>query len=66
MKTETRDRHDCSGCGRRFVVVYRQVDRDEPPRSVPVACPYCNAVNRVSVASAAASGAEYWAEKIAP
>jgi len=66
LKTETRDRHDCSSCGRRFVVVYRQVDRDEPSKPVPVACPYCTAVNRVPVASAAAGGAEYWTEKIGP
>ena len=47
-------------------MVYRQVDRDEPSKPVPVACPYCTAVNRVPVASAAAGGAEYWTEKIGP
>lgn len=64
MSTETRDRHVCASCGKRFAVVYRQVDPDEASRTVGVACPHCGAINRVPVASAAAGGAEYWTEKI--
>lgn len=63
---EVRDRHVCASCAKPFVVVYRQADPDEPMRSVSVACPHCHAVNRVDVASAAASGSRYWTEKPTP
>ncbi|MBI3932309.1 MAG: hypothetical protein HY317_02745 [Acidobacteria bacterium] len=64
MKTETRDRHGCQNCGKRFAVVYHQVDPDEPARTVSAACPHCQAPNRVPVASSAATGSEYWTERI--
>jgi hypothetical protein len=64
MKAGTRDRHTCTACGKRFVVVYPQVDPDEPTRPVPLACPLCHAINHVSVGSSAASASNYWAERL--
>lgn len=64
MSSQTRDRHACGNCGKRFAVVYLQVDADEPTRTVSLACPHCGALNRVSVASSAAAGDECWTERI--
>lgn len=66
MRPETRDRHVCTNCGKRFSVVYRQIDPDEQKRPVEVACPNCGAHNRVAIGSAAAAAADYWTEKLAP
>jgi len=63
MTTESRDRHVCACCNKRFVLVYRQVDPDEPSRPVKVTCPHCGAVGRLPVASGAATGSTYWTER---
>lgn len=64
MTTETRDRHTCVECGKHFMVVYHQADPDEPSRKVPAACPYCRAINRVPVGSAAALASGYRAVRL--
>jgi len=64
MAAEVRDRHTCSGCGKHFVIVYQQLDPDESSRTVPIACPYCHALNRVAVATSAATASHYWSERL--
>ena len=64
MKVETRDRHVCSSCGKRFVVVYPLVDPDEPMHPVMLPCPHCRALNHVTVGSSAAAASNHRAEKL--
>lgn len=64
MAAEVRDRHTCSACAKHFLVVYSQLDPDEPSRNVPIACPHCQALNHVPVASSAALASHYWSERV--
>jgi len=46
------------------MVAYRQIDADEPLRTVAVRSPSCGAVNRLAVSGAAARASDYRAERI--
>ncbi len=59
----TRDQHQCTKCGKSFVVVYA-AQPGERTTDAPVACPHCWQVMKVPVAASAAQHEDYRAEAV--
>ena len=55
---ERRDRHQCSKCGKPYVIVY-ETEAGEPTETVPVACPRCWQIDHVAVAQSAGINRDY-------
>ena len=60
---ERRDRHECSKCGKPYVIVY-ETEAGEPTETVPVACPRCWQIDHVAVAQSAGINSDYRVEMV--